>query len=432
MGDPQSLSAPEIIALVKSGKGSDDLFHGSDMSRGFSTDHNDVADKMLQLQGKMSQYWQGDAAGQANAGAGPLVQASKVSGQHLQAVDGLYSGQGGSYNTLKSKVQSVGDIGDRPSDDLVSGTWFSFLSNRADQIKQWDEKAQVVVDSYHGYYGESQNNSGQWAGPSQYGQLTMPAAGGDFSVGQPGGSGIGNGPSPYTPGGRGHGGTSGVPRSGGYSDGPGGSGGFVGTGGPGGTGGSGGGTHSDGSAGGPALGPGTPTGSYVPSDGTRASGYVPPSGGTVGDANYWSPVGGQTGGSGGNNPTGGGMSFGPGAGFVPGGGFGPGGSGGSAGGYGSGSGYGAGGSSGGAGRGAGAGTGSGALNAGASAQTGTPASGAAGRPGAAGMGGMGAGGKGGKGEEDTEHKTADYLLEQDPDDALVGELPKAVPPVIGA
>ncbi|MFF0149213.1 hypothetical protein [Amycolatopsis sulphurea] len=71
------------------------------------------------------------------------------------------------------------------------------------------------------------------------------------------------------------------------------------------------------------------------------------------------------------------------------------------------------------------------MNDGVAARAGTPASGSGGRAGAPGMGGMGAGGKGGKGEGDQEHKTADYLLEADPDDALVGELPRAVPPVIG-
>ncbi|RJQ84340.1 hypothetical protein D5S19_16955 [Amycolatopsis panacis] len=59
--------------------------------------------------------------------------------------------------------------------------------------------------------------------------------------------------------------------------------------------------------------------------------------------------------------------------------------------------------------------------------------GAAGTHGRAGSPGMGSGGMGrsGKGDEDTEHKRADYLLEADPDDALIGTLPKAAPPVIG-
>jgi len=46
------------------------------------------------------------------------------------------------------------------------------------------------------------------------------------------------------------------------------------------------------------------------------------------------------------------------------------------------------------------------------------------------MGGMGHG-RGGKGEEDTEHQRPAYLVENDPEDALIGELPKTIPPVIG-
>ena len=37
---------------------------------------------------------------------------------------------------------------------------------------------------------------------------------------------------------------------------------------------------------------------------------------------------------------------------------------------------------------------------------------------------MGRGGGKGEGDEDTEHQRPAYLLEADPDDALVGELPE--------
>jgi hypothetical protein len=43
---------------------------------------------------------------------------------------------------------------------------------------------------------------------------------------------------------------------------------------------------------------------------------------------------------------------------------------------------------------------------------------------------MGRGGKG-EGDEDTEHQRPAYLLENDPDEALIGELPRTSPPVIG-
>jgi hypothetical protein len=57
---------------------------------------------------------------------------------------------------------------------------------------------------------------------------------------------------------------------------------------------------------------------------------------------------------------------------------------------------------------------------------------AGGRPG--GMpGGMGmAGGHGGRGGEDDDHASADYLVNEDNGNAIVGDLPMTAPPVIGA
>ncbi|RJQ75843.1 hypothetical protein [Amycolatopsis panacis] len=439
------LSAQQIIDLVRAGVGPGDLFHGSTTSGDLAAQHDEVAGRMQRLQDKMSQCWKGDAAGQAYAGAGPLVQASKVSGQHLQQAGDLYNGQGNSYHTLKSKVQSAGNLGDRPSGDLVSGTWFSFLTNRADEIEKWDRKAQGVIDSYHAYHGESTDNSGRWASPSQYGDLSMPSGGGEFGPAQPDGGGQEHRPSVAAPGGHGSAGgvTGGTHSAGGHRGNPGDNGGHAGA--PGGAPG----VHA-------GSGPGVSgSGSHAPSAGTTSAGYVPPASTTGVGPGGWNSIGSQSGTGGGGlglpggfGPTGGNGGFGPpggfgqtggfGAvgGFGPTGGFGPGGAGGGSGSYGAGSGAVGGGSVGrgagtGAGVGSGVGSGAGAVNDGVAARAGTPASGSGGRAGAPGMGGMGAGGKGGKGEGDQEHKTADYLLEADPDDALVGELPRAVPPVIG-
>jgi hypothetical protein len=57
--------------------------------------------------------------------------------------------------------------------------------------------------------------------------------------------------------------------------------------------------------------------------------------------------------------------------------------------------------------------------------------GAAGRPGASGMGGMAPHGGRGKGGEDSEHKTAAYLVNADNGNELVGKMQKVAPPVIG-
>jgi hypothetical protein len=86
----------QIVALVSQGKGPTGMYSGSDQSGQLSKLHKEIADDMLKLQGAMQEHWQGNAAGQAYAGAGPLVQASQVSGDHLTQAQGLYTGQGSS------------------------------------------------------------------------------------------------------------------------------------------------------------------------------------------------------------------------------------------------------------------------------------------------------------------------------------------------
>jgi PPE family len=65
-------------------------------------------------------------------------------------------------------------------------------------------------------------------------------------------------------------------------------------------------------------------------------------------------------------------------------------------------------------------------------EPGIRAAGVAGKPGAAGAsGGAMGGGQGRKKEEDKEHRTAAYLVNEDNGNEIVGDLPPTVPPVIG-
>jgi hypothetical protein len=407
--------APKIVSLVKSGKGPADMFAGSHQASSMAKLHEEIANDMRVLQGAMQEHWTGDAAGQAYSGAGPLVQASQVSGQHLQQAQTLYSGQGSSYSDLQNKVNSVGDLGTRPQNDWVSDTPLSFLSNRSDQINQWDQKAQQVVDSYNVYHGQSADNSSKW--PAQYGELGLPPGGADIkpTVGIPG-SGQSSSGTSGSPSGSGGGGFSG--NTSGWNGGTGSTGGAGRVGAPGGT-------------SGPSSSVRPPAYTSPSFSGTTPAGHMPNSPGDPGSAGFVPGIpGGMYG-----NPSSGAGGFGPGAGGF-GAGFGPGG-----GGYGSGGGAGSRVSG-------GFGPGSGGRSSGAGAMGGASASGAGmagepgaggraagtaapgGRAGAPGAGGMGRGGKG-EGSEDAEHQRPSYLLEPDPDDALVGKLPQSVPPVIG-
>jgi hypothetical protein len=413
-------TAQQIVALVNSGKGPEEMYSGSTDASGMSALHEDIANEMRELQGAMQEHWSGAAAGQAYMGAGPLVQASQVSGQHLTQAQSLYTGQGSSFSDLSGKVKAVGNLGDRPADDWVSDTPLSFLSNRSDQIDQWNQKAQQVVDSYSVYHGQSSDNSIRW--PAQYGELSLPSGGAGIQTAVPGEPGV-------QPGNRPGGDTAhrAVPRQGGSGSQPGTN--------VGGQGGVDGGTGSQPHQGtGPTGGEtgGGPSGS---SDGTGAAAYAPPAArGGLGGPGGGGPGGYGYPGTGFGPDGGGGDAFGPGvpgmgAGFGPGGGYGSG-----DGGFGPRGGSGSGGSGAG-GLGAGKGAGAGALGESGPMGRAPGGPGAAGRMGGAGSSGMGAGamgrGKGGEGEGDSEHKTAEYLLEPDPEDALVGELPRSVPPVIG-
>jgi hypothetical protein len=416
-------TAQQIIDLVNKGAGPTGMHSGSDQAAELAALHITIALAMKQLQSDMGEKWQGDAAGQAYAGAGPLIQASQVSGDHLEQAQDLYTGQGSSFSDLQNKVAAVGNLGTKPSDDMFSDTPFSFLSNRAAEIDAYNQKSQQVVDGYGVYHAQSTDNSGRWAAPSNYGDLNLPPAGGDIKAAPStvGGPGTGNtGASGHVGGppggshfdhndagivGGGHGG----PQSGG----PGGSGGqqpgAPGSGGPAPV-------HA------PALAPGkTSTASYVPPPSSSGGfGNQPPAG--------YSSSGGFGPGAGGAGSS----DFGPGAGGF-GGGFGSvGGSGGSGSSVGGSGGYsgGSGSSAGELGAGKGSGAGSMGGEPGNARPGGGPVSGTTGRPGTPGPGGMGRGGKTER-EEDAEHHRPDYLLEPDPENALIGDLPRTAPPVIG-
>ncbi|WP_158881328.1 hypothetical protein [Amycolatopsis anabasis] len=401
--------APKIVELIRGGSGPKALYSSGISSAEAAKLHQEIADDMLRLQGKMEGFWEGPASEQARAGAGPLVEASKVSGEHMSKAHELYVGQGSSFSDLKIKVEE-NDPGKKPESTFASD-YMPIFTDRDEEIDKWNEKAQKVVDGYNVYNDQSMDNSGRW--PTDYGQLGLPPGGADVAVKNPEtGPGTHVNTPPDTSGTGGHGGRQYTPSD---------------TGGP-----------SNPISPPPQTHPsGTPQhpggpGTQHPPAGTTPSnvGTLPPPTPTPQPPVYANPP---------YNPPGQGPGY-PGlAPFGPG--FGPGGSGPNSPGsgrYGSG-GFGPGGSgSGGPGAGqpgsgqpgAGRGVGAAAPHAEGGPVRGGPAAGAAGRGGGpAGMGGMGAG-RGGQGGEDDEHQRPEYLLEADPDEVF-GSDERTTPPVIG-
>jgi hypothetical protein len=363
--------------------------------------YEDRTKSITNLTTKMEGAWQGDAAGAAQRGAGPLAVEHGLAQPNMVTAYHTLNSQATAFNTAKSQVTEIPPTPEKPGvwDNLTSfGGAGHTYEEKVGKVNTANDHNVAVMEQY-----ETTTSSNTSAMPTTYGRITddYSALGVDRPSPPP--------PSqPYNPVVSNPNGRSG--QSNGNS------------------------SHTTGTTGSSFTNAGqhNPPGGHThqppgnsqtnPSD-NRPPGGLPPRPNLPGG----NP--GQGGGGGGNpaipgmlpgfGPTGGGGGGGPrgAGGFGPrgSGSFGPGGTGGP----------GAGGP--GAGRGSGFGPGAGGAAA--------AAEGAAGRGGAAGgrggMGGMhGGGGKRGEGEEDTEHERPTFLVEPDPHETF-GTDEVTAPPVIG-
>jgi hypothetical protein len=408
-----SISAADGYRLFHEGPGTGALDDAASAGRDLLGRYNDRMNQVSSLVQGIGGSWTGDAADSAQAGALPLVRSLQQSHDALTTTQDLMARQSGSFHDGARSVQQVPDEAPSPSIGDFLPPWSGSYS---DKVNSYVDKAQGNVTAMQNYGNATGFNNG--GTPTAYGGVT--GGGSDITIAPDQGTGGTDGSQPGTGGGSQYQhhqtGGGGYTPSGNYSGGPVG-GGSPYQGGP--TGGSG------GQPGGGSTGPGSTTSQQGWQGGVpgQVSGYGTPGYGQPGSGSSFGPgSGGEFGG--GFGPVGGGFG---GADSVAGGGSGRGGTGG-------GRGFGAGGS----GAGAQGGNQPGAGNragVGGMPGEGGPGAAAVGRPGAAGASGAGgmagaAGGKGGKKSEDSEHKSAAYL-EDDYSDDIVGELPRAVPPVIG-
>jgi hypothetical protein len=406
------MSGQQIYENFQNGTGGSGLADGAAQVQQLIKSYEARADSITQLTVRMESAWQGDAAGAARRGAGPLAVEHGLAAPEMNTAQKLITSQVSAYDNANNSVVPVPPTPDKPGlwDNITSlgGAGRTYEQEMA-EVNAANDHNVAVMSSYENV--TSTNTSGM---PRTYGSISP-----DYSA-----IGVVQPQTPPTPPpvsvqppptstGRPPGGSS--PSS-------------PGTPGP--------------TTPGPSpTSPSVPPGPRSPAPGqTDPGGFVPTPTGPPGPGGTPGP-----GGGGGSS----GPGFGPG--FVPATGFGsPGGGGSSGGGSGAGTGTGGGrGSSGGAGGRAGFGSGGGGAaseeggRAGARPGTGGLAAGgaaaaeAAAARGAAGAGGrgaaggmpMGAGGRG-KGDEDTEHKRPSFLVEADPDETF-GTDEVTAPPVIG-
>ncbi|MFI5607686.1 hypothetical protein [Amycolatopsis sp. NPDC051903] len=382
----RSIDAYTIYEKIHAGDASS-LERGAKAAGSLKTVHSDRVTEIDTLNKKMDEAWQGGAATAAQAGAHPLSTWLQDSAQNLGKSDMYLGNQVDCFHTVKGKVQEMPK--DPPSAGFLDG--INPLSDKDDQINQYNDNAKANVQAYTNYFNASGTNA-----------QSLP----QYSAWQ------GNNLSNTPPGGKTPVGPGGGPKTPSFSGGPGGGGG--------------------------SFSPGdTPKFDAKPTD-INGGGVNDPNGHYPTDSTFNPPGSDSTSAQGFTPSSVDGSSFGPGAGFGPGGGagFGPGGGGGAGSGAFSGGvagfgpgGFGGGMGAGGAASGAAAGMGGAGAGAGAAGLRGG-AMGAAGKAGTSGMGGMGAGARGGgKGTEDEEHQTK-YLVEEDANE-LFGTDEMTAPPVIG-
>jgi hypothetical protein len=398
------MNGTEIYHNFRGGTGDDGkgLYEASAKVALVSKNYETRKKSITQLTGTMESAWEGDAAGAAQRGAGPLAVEHGLAQEGMVSAHSTLDNQVHTFLSAKSRVTEVPPTPEKP------GMWDNFTSfggagrnyeNKMDQVNAANDYNVAVMEEY-----ETTTSSNASAMPTTYGRITddYSAVGVDkptpppvtppFS--QPPPSSTTRTPSQST---NNNTGNTNRPNSTIPSSTP---------------------TKPSNNIDRPPIGRPTTPSNIIPSTALPPRNTNLPAGQNVGNQQgnpafpgMLPPAGfGPTGGGGG---TGGGSGYGSGRG----GSFGPGGSGG-AGGSGAGSGSGSG------GRG---GFGPGAA---AAAEEGAAGRGAAGRGGSGGMGGMGHGGRRGEGDEDGEHDRPSFLVEPDPHDTF-GTDEVTAPPVIG-
>ncbi|WP_086667621.1 PPE domain-containing protein [Lentzea kentuckyensis] len=415
------LSGYQIYTQMTSGPGTASAQNAANKASELERTYAGVEARLKKVGETLGEAWTGASADAAQAAANPINQAMIQMQDALRQADHSLSNQVYQFNYNKSQLK------DMPEKKPDTGFW--------DDISPWDTDAEDAVNSYNSkeaynrkIYSEFQSASNTNRGdlPKEFPGVTADTLNVEVIN-----TGNGNGEHNTTN-------TSNTGRPTGHTGVPNTTGSPQGTTGdtwnpPGSlTGG-----HDSTTTSGLTPGEGTTGG---PKPGDLTGGGKPPAGSVIErPPNTGIPPIGVPGGPGlGGGPGGSGRGPGGGAGRGPGGG----GAGKLGGGSGSGSGSGRFGGGGLGGSGTGTGSSAGQQPGGKSGvfggmgETGPNAggrggAGAGGRAGAAGAGGMGGHGQKGEGEDDLEHKSADYLINEENTNEIIGDMPMVAPPTIG-
>ncbi|HEX6359727.1 hypothetical protein [Actinophytocola sp.] len=149
---------------------------GAAIVKSVSGRYRDRAREIQQLVDEMESAWQGNAAGQARRGAGPLLTEHEIASHHFSISEDLTDRQSGSYSRAKNSVVPMPpEPGEVPAWGSASAAeWIPY----AQRVEEYKGAAQHNVDVMNVYSGASLYNTDNL--PVKYGELADDQAGVTF------------------------------------------------------------------------------------------------------------------------------------------------------------------------------------------------------------------------------------------------------------
>jgi hypothetical protein len=166
------MNAQQIYDNFHQGVGGDGLASGAALVRKVAARYGERVAMIRQLEAEMDAAWQGEAAGAARRGAGPLLMEHDLAGHHLVTAEDLTDRQSASFSRAKNSVMPVPPMPTevQPFGQLAAD-WVPFKQ----QLTEHYQAAQHNVDVMNVYSGASSYNTEHL--PTAYGALADDQAG---------------------------------------------------------------------------------------------------------------------------------------------------------------------------------------------------------------------------------------------------------------
>ncbi|MPZ81803.1 MAG: hypothetical protein GEV28_15950 [Actinophytocola sp.] len=172
------MNGRQIYDNFQEGVGPEGMVGGAAIVNEVASDYEARSRQVRELVGRMESAWEGEAAGAAQRGAGPMASEHELSGPSLATAQDLTNRQAGSYTDAKNAVMPVPPKPEM-SNPMVVFTVPGGVARFEDQVDEYNAAAQHNVDVMNRYEGASGYNIREL--PSSYGTLTDDKSG--ISVG---------------------------------------------------------------------------------------------------------------------------------------------------------------------------------------------------------------------------------------------------------